>query len=223
MGMILEKEFSTVEAALEELKKGGFVILSDNEDRENEGDLVALASEATPAVIHQMLKEANGLMCVPVNTEIANRLNLTDMVENSTDPHQTPFTVTVDGNFEATGVTTGVSAFDRASSINHIADVNAQATDFNRPGHIQPLIAKPQGLRERIGHTEAGVDLALLAGSQPAAIIIEVLGEDGHMAQRDDLFVLAEKLNIPYITIAQIIEYMDANNIAQAADVLAVK
>lgn len=223
MDIIVEKEFSTVEAALEELRNGGFVILSDNEDRENEGDLVALAAKATPAVIHKMLKEANGLMCVPVNPEIANRLELTDMVEHSTDPHQTPFTITVDGNFEATGVTTGVSAFDRAASINHIADVNAKAADFNRPGHIQPLIAKANGLRERIGHTEAGVDLALLAGSQPAAIIIEVVGEDGHMAQRDDLFVLAKKLDVPYITIAQITEYMDANNIEFASDVNAVK
>lgn len=221
--MIVEKEFSTVESALEELRNGGFIILSDNEDRENEGDLVALASKATPTVIHKMLKEANGLMCVPVSEEIAQRLELTDMVANSTDPHQTPFTITVDGNFEATGVTTGVSAFDRAASINHIADVNAKAADFNRPGHIQPLIAKNKGLRERIGHTEAGVDLALLANSQPAAIIIEVVGDDGHMAQRDDLFVMAKKLNVPYITIAQVVEYMDANKIEFANDVNMVK
>lgn len=221
--MVVGRKFSTVEEAILELQNGGFIILSDNEDRENEGDLVSLAQKATPKVIHEMLQQANGLMCVPVNNEIAKRLELTDMVEKSTDPHQTPFTITIDGNFEATGVTTGVSAFDRAASISHIADENAKASDFNRPGHIQPLIAKPNGLRERIGHTEAGVDLALLAGSKPAAIIIEVLGESGEMAKRDELFDLSKKLNVPYITIEQILEYMDANNIEFATDVLAVK
>ena len=215
-----ENKFSSVKTAVEHLKNGGFIILSDNEDRENEGDLVALASMVTPEIVHQMLKEANGLMCVPVSEKIAKNLGLSDMVANSTDPHQTPFTITVDGGYEATGVTTGVSAFDRAASIKHIANPAAKADDFNRPGHIQPLIAKEQGIRARIGHTEAAVDLAYLAEAEPAAIIIEVLGADGHMATRDDLFQLAEKLNVPYITISQMTEYLDANNLSDASQQL---
>lgn len=215
-----ENKFASVKTAVEHLKKGGFIILSDNQDRENEGDLVALASTATPEIIHQMLKEANGLMCVPVSAKIANNLGLTDMVANSTDPHQTPFTITVDGGYKATGVTTGVSAFDRAASIKHIANPNAKASDFNRPGHIQPLIAQDKGIRTRIGHTEAAVDLAYLAKSEPAAIIIEVLGNDGHMATRDDLFQLAEKLKVPYITISQMTAYLDEHNLSDASQQL---
>lgn len=207
----------TIETALQQLQNGGYVILSDNEDRENEGDLVALADRIAPETVYEMLHEANGLMCVPITIQRAHELGFTKMVEHSTDPNQTPFMTTADGTFEATGVTTGVSAFDRAATINHIANPAAKPTDFNHPGHIQPLYALDGGLRKRIGHTEASVDLAYLAGAEPAAVIIEVL----NMARRDDLAKMAKRVNVPYITINQIIEYMDAHNIKEASDLQA--
>ena len=182
---------------------------------------MALADRITPETVYEMLHEANGLMCVPITIQRAHELGFTKMVEHSTDPNQTPFMTTTDGTFEATGVTTGVSAFDRAATINRIANPAAKPTDFNHPGHIQPLYALDGGLRKRIGHTEASVDLAYLAGAEPAAVIIEVLKEDGHMARRDDLAKMAKRVNVPYITINQIIEYMDAHNIKEASDLQA--
>lgn len=211
-------DFATVEEGLTQLRNGGFIILADNEDRENEGDLVALGEGITPATVHTMLKEANGLMCVPLTEERAHRLGFKKMVEHSTDPNQTPFMVTADGTYEATGVTTGVSAFDRAATINQIAKSDAKASDFNHPGHIQPLYAQPRGLRDRIGHTEAAVDLAYLAGKAPVAVIIEVLKDDGHMARRDDLAKLAKRVNAPFMTIQEIIDYLDRHHLATAAD-----
>lgn len=211
-------EFATVEEGLTQLRNGGFIILADNEERENEGDLVALGEGITPATVHTMLKEANGLMCVPLTEERAHRLGFKKMVEHSTDPNQTPFMVTADGTYEATGVTTGVSAFDRAATINQIAKSDAKASDFNHPGHIQPLYAQPRGLRDRIGHTEAAVDLAYLAGKAPVAVIIEVLKDDGHMARRDDLAKLAKRVNAPFMTIQEIIDYLDRHHLATAAD-----
>lgn len=216
-------DFATVEEGLAQLRNGGFIILADNEDRENEGDLVALGEGITPATVHTMLKEANGLMCVPLTEERANRLGFKKMVEHSTDPNQTPFMVTADGTYEATGVTTGVSAFDRAATINQIAKSDAKASDFNHPGHIQPLYAQPRGLRDRIGHTEAAVDLAYLAGKAPVAVIIEVLKDDGHMARRDDLAKLAKRVNAPFMTIQEIIDYLDRHHLATAADAGAVE
>ena len=196
----MKTAFDTVPDALQTLRQGGVIILADDESRENEGDLVALAADITPETVHMMLREAAGLMCTPVGPEIA--------VADSTDPHQTPFTYTVDGTEAATGVTTGVSAADRAATIRHIANPTAVRTDFNAPGHTQPLTALAGGLTERVGHTEAAVDLARLAGSEPAAVIIEVLKADGTMARRDDLFELADRLDLPFITIAQISAYL---------------
>ena len=138
-------QFDTIETALQQLQNGGYVILSDNEDRENEGDLVALADRITPETVYEMLHEANGLMCVPITIQRAHELGFTKMVEHSTDPNQTPFMTTADGTFEATGVTTGVSAFDRAATIKRIANPVAKPTDFNHPGHIQPLYALDGG------------------------------------------------------------------------------
>lgn len=204
----MKTAFDTVPDALQTLRRGGVIILADDESRENEGDLVALAADITPETVNMMLREAAGLMCTPVGPEIAARLGLTDMVADSTDPHQTPFTYTVDGTEAATGVTTGVSAADRAATIRHIANPTAVRTDFNAPGHTQPLTALAGGLTERVGHTEAAVDLARLAGSEPAAVIIEVLKADGTMARRDDLFELADRLDLPFITIAQISAYL---------------
>ncbi|KRM37685.1 3,4-dihydroxy-2-butanone-4-phosphate synthase [Limosilactobacillus pontis] len=216
-------DFATVEEGLTQLRNGGFIILADNEDRENEGDLVALGEGITPATVHTMLKEANGLMCVPLTEKRAHQLGFKKMVEHSTDPNQTPFMVTADGTYEATGVTTGVSAFDRAATINQIAKSDAKASDFNHPGHIQPLYAQPRGLRDRIGHTEAAVDLAYLAGKAPVAVIIEVLKDDGHMARRDDLAKLAKRVNAPFMTIQEIIDYLDRHHLATAADAGAVE
>lgn len=216
-------DFATVEEGLTQLRNGGFIILADNEDRENEGDLVALGEGITPATVHTMLKEANGLMCVPLTEKRAHQLGFKKMVEHSTDPNQTPFMVTADGTYEATGVTTGVSAFDRATTINQIAKSDAKASDFNHPGHIQPLYAQPRGLRDRIGHTEAAVDLAYLAGKAPVAVIIEVLKDDGHMARRDDLAKLAKRVNAPFMTIQEIIDYLDRHHLATAADAGAVE
>lgn len=218
----MQSQFSTVEEALNQLVNGGYIILADNEDRENEGDLVALGENVNADTIYEMLNEANGLMCVPVSEDIAKHLAFKPMVEHSTDPRQTPFMVTTDGTLEATGVTTGVSAFDRAATIRQIAKPTAQAADFNHPGHIQPLYAQPHGLRDRIGHTEAAVDLAYLAGKAPVAVIIEVLKSDGKMARRDNLSVLANRVHVPFITINQIIEYLDAKGIDYAADLAKV-
>lgn len=214
-------EFSTVEAALEHLQKGGFIILADDEGRENEGDLVALAQDIQPAVVYQMLHEANGLMCVPMPKALTEKLGFTPMVKHSTDPHGTPFTITADGTLEATGVTTGVSAFDRAATIQQMAKPDAKATDFNHPGHIQPLYAQPNGLRDRVGHTEAAVDLAYLAHRQPVAVIIEVLKDDGTMARRDALAGMADRLEVPFLTIDAIVKYMDDHGIVKAADEVA--
>lgn len=219
----MQSQFSTVEEALDQLVNGGYIILADNEDRENEGDLVALGDGIKADTVYEMLKEANGLMCVPVSEGIAHRLGFKKMVEHSTDPNQTPFMVTTDGTYEATGVTTGVSAYDRAATIRQIAKPDAKATDFNHPGHIQPLYAQPHGLRDRIGHTEAAVDLAYLAGKEPVAVIIEVLKEDGTMARRDSLAELAQRVHVPFLTISQIIEYLDAKRIDYAASLAKVK
>lgn len=218
----MQSQFSTVEEALNQLVNGGYIILADNEDRENEGDLVALGENVNADTIYEMLNEANGLMCVPVSEDIAKHLAFKPMVEHSTDLHQTPFMVTTDGTLEATGVTTGVSAFDRAATIRQIAKPTAQASDFNHPGHIQPLYAQPHGLRDRIGHTEAAIDLAYLAGKAPVAVIIEVLKRDGTMARRDSLSVLANRVHVPFITINQIIEYLDVKGIDYAADLAKV-
>ena len=207
----MQSQFSTVEEALNQLVNGGYIILADNEDRENEGDLVALGENVNADTIYEMLNEANGLMCVPVSEDIAKHLAFKPMVEHSTDPHQTPFMVT-----------TGVSAFDRAATIRQIAKPTAQASDFNHPGHIQPLYAQPHGLRDRIGHTEAAIDLAYLAGKAPVAVIIEVLKSDGKMARRDSLSVLANRVHVPFITINQIIEYLDVKGIDYAANLAKV-
>lgn len=167
-----------VENAVQFLKDGKFIILADNESRENEGDLVAFGDRITPEVVYKILNLANSLMCVPINSKIANRLGFEVMVKNSTDPNGTPFMVTTDATHEAAGVTTGVSA----STIKLIADPTSKPEQFNHPGHIQPLITQDKGIRVRKGHTEATVDLTYIAGAEPVTVIIEVLNQDGKMA-----------------------------------------
>lgn len=201
-------EFNTIEEAIEDLKEGKMIIVVDDEDRENEGDLVIPAEMATGENINFMVKYAGGLICVPVEEEIAKELELNPMVEENTDNHETAFTVSVDYK----DTTTGISSYDRALTINMIAKSNNK-DDFRRPGHIFPLIAKKKGVFERIGHTEAAVDLSKIAGFKGAAAICEILKEDGHMARRDYLMEFKDKHNLKIITIKDLIKYRKENEL----------
>ncbi|KGX87175.1 bifunctional 3,4-dihydroxy-2-butanone-4-phosphate synthase/GTP cyclohydrolase II [Pontibacillus litoralis] len=195
--------FHTIEEALDDLKKGRVIIVCDDEDRENEGDLVALAEHTTPEVINFMITQGKGLVCAPISQEIADRLELMPMVERNTDPHGTAFTVSIDH----ASSTTGISAAERATTVRELLNSNAEPSDFKRPGHIFPLVAKEGGVLRRAGHTEAAVDLALLAGSKPAGVICEMIKEDGTMARVPDLQVLAEQFDLKMITIQDLIQY----------------
>lgn len=195
-------KFSTVEECVEEFKKGKMIIIVDDEGRENEGDLVIPAEKATPENINFMIKYARGLLCVPVEEEIAIKLGLNPMVENNTDNHETAFTVSVD----YINTTTGISAFERAETIKMLAQ-NKNPIDFRRPGHIFPLIAKKKGVLERIGHTEASVDLSKISGFKGAAAICEIIKEDGNMARKDDLIKFAKKHDLKILTIEELIRY----------------
>ena len=195
-------KFSSIEEAVNELKNGKMIIVVDDEGRENEGDLVIPAENATGEKINFMIKYAKGLLCVPVEIEIAERLGLEPMVENNTDNHETAFTVSVDYK----DTTTGISAFERAETIKKLAE-SERTLDFRRPGHVFPLIAKKNGVLERTGHTEASVDLAKIAGYKGAAAICEIIKDDGTMARRDDIFEFAEKHDLKIVTIADLIKY----------------
>ena len=194
--------FSSIEEAVNELKNGKMIIVVDDEGRENEGDLVIPAENATGENINFMIKYAKGLLCAPVEIEIAERLGLRPMVENNTDNHETAFTVSVDYK----DTTTGISAFERAETIEKLAECE-RTLDFRRPGHVFPLIAKKNGVLERTGHTEASIDLVKLAGYKGAAAICEIIKDDGTMARRDDLFEFAEKHDLKIVTIADLIKY----------------
>lgn len=195
--------FYTVEEAVEALAKGQAIIVVDDEDRENEGDFVALAEFATPQVINLMATEGKGLICVPVAETIAQQLGIGLMTDQNTDPYSTAFTISIDHK----DTTTGISAFERSHTIIQMLKSDSTAGDFKRPGHVFPLIAKKGGVLKRAGHTEAAVDLALLAGSAPAGVICEIMNEDGTMARLDDLVIIAERLNIGILTIADLISY----------------
>jgi 3,4-dihydroxy 2-butanone 4-phosphate synthase/GTP cyclohydrolase II len=199
-------EFSTVEEAIQDIKDGKIVIVADNENRENEGDLVCAAEKITPEMINFMVTEGRGLICVTITQERARELQLSQMVNTNTESHGCAFTVSVDaeGIF---GVTTGISASDRATTIKVVADPNTRPSDLRRPGHIFPIEAKNGGVLERVGQTEASVDLAKLAGLRPAGVLCEILNTDGTMARRNDLVKFAKKHNLKFITVAQIIAY----------------
>ncbi len=192
-----------IEEVLKAFKAGKPVIVVDDEDRENEGDLIFPAQFATPELVNFALKEARGLLCVAVTPERAEALGLPPMVEKNTDPHGTAFTVSVD----AADATTGISAFERARTIRLLADPGAGAADLRRPGHVFPLIARRGGVLRRAGHTEAAVDLARLAGLFPAGALIEILREDGRMARMPDLEAFAERHGLLIATIADLIRY----------------
>jgi len=196
--------FDKIEDAIRAIEGGGFVVVLDDEDRENEGDLVISADGITPESVNFMMKEGRGLICVPVSSEIAERLNFHPMVEENTEVHRCDFTVSVDYN---NGTSTGISASDRAKTISAIAESGSLAVDFVRPGHIFPLRAKDGGVLVRAGHTEASVDLVKLAGLSPAASICEITRDDGEMMRRDELIEFAKKHKFPVITIKALIAY----------------
>ena len=197
-------EFDTIDDVVRALAAGEIVIVTDDEDRENEGDLVMAAEKATPEAINFMAMHGRGLICVPVSNERAEQLGLQRMVAQNREMYKTDFTVSVDA---AHGVTTGISAYDRAKTITTIADPNAQPEDLVQPGHIFPLRAKEGGVLRRAGHTEAAVDLARLAGLQPAGVLCEILHDDGTMARLPELMEFRKKHGLRICTIQSLIAY----------------
>ena len=196
-----------VEVAINEIKKGRMVIMMDDEDRENEGDLVYAATHSTPDMVNFMAKEARGLICTPLPKELAERLDLIPMVSNNISNHETAFTVSID----STTADTGISAIERDDCISKLANPLTKADDFVRPGHIFPLIAKEGGVLVRTGHTEGSVDLCKLAGLAPVGVICEIIKDDGTMARHDDLEIFSKKHNIPIVYISDLVEYRLAN------------
>ncbi len=196
--------FNKIEEVLEDLRKGKIIIVVDDEDRENEGDLIMTAEKVKPRDINFITREARGMLCLAITKDRAKQLNLDFMVDNNTSLHNTAFTVTIDYK---KGTTTGISAFDRAKTIKAAINHKIDADDFAKPGHIFPLIASDGGVLKRAGHTEAAVDLAKLAGLKPAGILCEIMADDGSMARAPKLKELAKKFNLKIITIADLIEY----------------
>jgi 3,4-dihydroxy 2-butanone 4-phosphate synthase/GTP cyclohydrolase II len=195
----------TIESAVEDIKQGKLVIVVDDEDRENEGDFITAARNVTPEIVNFMSKEGRGLICVPMSEERAEELQLDLMVSKNTALHETPFTVSVD--LIGHGCTTGISAHDRAKTIQALIDPNTKPEDLGRPGHIFPLRAKKGGVLRRTGHTEATVDLARLAGFEPAGVLVEIMNEDGTMARLPELRKIADKFNLKIVSIKDLIEY----------------
>ncbi|MCP2519207.1 bifunctional 3,4-dihydroxy-2-butanone-4-phosphate synthase/GTP cyclohydrolase II [SCandidatus Aminicenantes bacterium Aminicenantia_JdfR_composite] len=195
---------ATIEEAIEEVRKGRLIIIVDDEDRENEGDLMIAAEKVTPGIINFMTKYGRGLICLAMTPERLEELQLPLMVTDNTAPFQTAFTVSIDAKY---GITTGISAYDRAKTILTAIDPKTKPSDLARPGHIFPLRARPGGVLERAGQTEASVDIARLAGLYPAGVICEVMNEDGTMARMPQLIEFGKKHNIKIITIADLIKY----------------
>ncbi len=195
--------FNTIEEALEDLRQGRMIVVVDDEDRENEGDLVMAASKVTPEAVNFMIRYARGLVCAPLTSERVKELDLPQMVTQNTDPHCTAFTVSVD----AGSCTTGISAYERAQTIKALIDPETKSTDLKRPGHIFPLEAKDGGVLRRAGHTEAAVDLSVLAGLGPAGVICEIINEDGSMARLPQLTEFCREHELKLISIADLINY----------------
>ena len=200
-----EIKLNTIEEAIEDIKQGKIVIVVDDEDRENEGDFIAAAEKVTPEMINFMTHYGRGLLCAPLLEKRCKELGLDMMVENNTVLHHTQFTVSID--LKGEGCTTGISVFDRAKTIKALVKPETKPEDFGRPGHIFPLKAKEGGVLRRTGHTEAAVDLARLAGLEPAGILIEILNEDGSMARLPQLIKVAEKHNLKIISIEDLVAY----------------
>ncbi len=194
-----------IKAAIEDIKKGKLVIVVDDEDRENEGDFITSAKNVTPEIINFMSRHGRGLVCVPLVEERCDELQLDMMVSRNTSLHSTPFTVSVD--LLGKGCTTGISAHDRAKTVQALIDPRTKASDLGRPGHIFPLRARKGGVLRRAGHTEATIDLANLAGHGEAGVLVEIMNEDGTMARLPELRVLAEKFDLKLISIKDLIAY----------------
>ena len=201
------RNFNTIAEAIEDIRQGKMIVVVDDEDRENEGDLIMAAEKVTPEAINFMVKHAGGLICMPIIQKRLDELNIDMMVSRNTDAKQTAFTVSIDFS----GAATGISAFERAETIRKVVDPASKPKDFNRPGHIFPLMAKDLGVLERAGHTEAAVDISRLAGFYPAGVICEILKEDGTMARVPDLMDYVVKHDLKIITIADLISYRRSN------------
>lgn len=196
-------DFATVEEAIEEIKNGNMVVVVDDEDRENEGDLIVAADKCTPEHINFMATHAKGLICTPVEGFILDRLKIGQMVVNNTDNHETAFTVSVD----ATSTTTGISAFERCQTVKEMISPDSRPEDFRRPGHVFPLRSVPGGVLRRAGHTETTTDLAKLAGLTPAGFCCEIMDDDGHMMRTPRLIEFSKKHGLKLITVQSLIEY----------------
>ena len=201
----IKMKLDRIEDAIEAIRNGEIIIVVDDEDRENEGDFICAAEKTTPEMVNFMVKEGRGLMCTPLTRQRCEELELDMMVGKNTAQHETAFTVSVDllGN----GCTTGISASDRAKTIQALVNSTTKPEDLGRPGHIFPLRAAEGGVIRRSGHTEAAIDLAVLAGLQPAGVLIEILNEDGTMARLPQLFEIAKKFNLKLVSIKDLIEY----------------
>ena len=199
--------FSKIEDAVAALGRGGMIVVVDDENRENEGDIIVASEAITPEAIAFMMKHARGLICVAMEGERLDALDIPLMVPRNTEYHKTAFTVSVD---YLPGTTTGISATDRAATVKALVDPSAAPEDFARPGHIFPLRAHPRGVRGRPGHTEAAVDLARLAGKVPSGVICEVANDDGTMARLPELIAFAESHRLPLISIEDLIAYVAA-------------
>ncbi|MCZ2141024.1 MAG: bifunctional 3,4-dihydroxy-2-butanone-4-phosphate synthase/GTP cyclohydrolase II [Bacteroidia bacterium] len=197
--------FNTIEEAIEDIRQGKLVIVVDDEDRENEGDFLTAAGNVTPEVINFMATHGRGLICAPITAERGKELGLNLMVKDNNAVHETAFTVSVD--LLTQGCTTGISAQDRAKTVQALINPNTKPEELGKPGHIFPLIANKEGVLRRAGHTEAAIDLARLAGFEPAGCIVEILNEDGSMARLPDLIKVAERFHLKLITIKDLIEY----------------
>lgn len=198
-----------IEDAIADIREGKFVIVVDDENRKNEGDLIIAAEKITPEKVNFMLTQARGVLCVPITSQRCKELSLDKQVSDNTSIHGTPFTITVD---KLDGCTTGVSAHDRAATILALSDPSSTPETFGRPGHINPLYAHDNGVLGRDGHTEAAVDLARLAGLRPAGVLMEVMNEDGTMARLPELRKFADRWGIRLISIADLIDYRQCHN-----------
>lgn len=203
-------KLDTIEEAIADIRDGKFVIVVDDEDRENEGDLIIAAEKITPEQVNFMLTNARGVLCVPITRSRCAELQLEPQVADNTSLLGTPFTITVD---KLEGCSTGVSAHDRASTIRALADPDSVPATFGRPGHINPLYANDQGVLGRNGHTEAAIDLARLAGLRPAAALMEVMNTDGTMARLPQLREMADRWGMKLISIAELIDYRKKNSL----------
>ena len=198
-------KLNTIESAINDIRKGKIVIVVDDKNRENEGDFLAAAELITPEIINFMVTHGRGLICAPITENISKKLGLNLMVGTNTDPQDTAFTVSID--LKGNGVTTGISASDRATTIKALIDKNTKPNQFSKPGHVFPLVAKNGGVLRRTGHTEAAIDLPRLAGLKPAGVIVEIMNEDGSMARVPDLVKVAKKFKLKIISIEDLVAY----------------